>query len=512
MAEFKFSNDPPPEVLAFFKNKKLKPSFNWADVWKQEHQVSFTVAKAMELDILQDVRDGVLKAIAEGQTLHQFRKELTPLLQKKGWWGKQELTDPLTGELVKAQLGSPRRLQVIYDTNLRTARAAGQWDRVQRSKKTHPYLMYELGPSREHRKQHTQWQGVLLPADDSFWNTHYPQNGWGCKCRVRQVSKVEYDRIKGKSSTSAPEIKRQEWTNPRTGEIMEVPVGIDPGWDYNPGKGRLTQYKKAVKQKEQQLIQALKEPLPSMAITAPAPFSTAKNVQGADVNRILNELGDTQSRQLFDDFLKAHPIKTVMAKATEISGKKARQNGALHAQVAEYLGVSESEAFRQYGTFRSATRSNGFTGASRETVTVKVKASSDLRKADPGKIREGVASALKAAKENNGKYRSGENLYRVFSISDSVGQKTAEQLMTTLVHEMGHQVHFWAGAPRFPRSLKTVLTRYSAQDDYEWFAEHFAAWYIDPTGVRQWSREAADFIEATIKEATANKNPRLKGR
>ena len=251
MAEFKFPSEPPRTVLEFFKNKKLKPSFNWADVWTYEHQVNVTVAKAMQLDILQDISDSTLKAIKEGQTLQQFRKELTPLLQKKGWWGIKDMTDPVTGKTELVQLGSPHRLRIIYDTNLRTARAAGQWDRIQRTKKSLPYLLYELGPSKEHRKEHIQWQGLLLPADDSFWNTHYPQNGWGCKCRVRQVSNVEYNRIKGRQGLKAPDIETREWTNKRTGEIMDVPKGIDPGWNYNPGKDRLTHLETVVKGKEE---------------------------------------------------------------------------------------------------------------------------------------------------------------------------------------------------------------------------------------------------------------------
>ena len=88
---------------------------------------------------------------AEGQTLRQFQKSLTPALQKKGWWGVKPLRDPVTGDIVEARLGSPRRLRVIYDANMRTARAAGQWGRIQRGKRSHPYLIYELGPSREHR-------------------------------------------------------------------------------------------------------------------------------------------------------------------------------------------------------------------------------------------------------------------------------------------------------------------------------------------------------------------------
>ena len=244
MAEtFQFPTQPPKAVLDFLSRKQLKPSFDYREVWKQENQAAFTVAKATRLDILQDIHEELTKAMASGQTLASFQKQLKPLLQKKGWWGIKEMTDPLTGKAKLVQLGSPRRLKIIYDTNMRTAYAHGQWQRIQRTKAALPYLTYEIGPSKNHRKDHVQWQGLCLPADDPFWDSHYPPNGWGCKCRVRQVSQYEYDQLNkaGKIGTKAPPIKRQEYINKRTGVVEQVPEGIDPGWDYNPGKMRFNE-------------------------------------------------------------------------------------------------------------------------------------------------------------------------------------------------------------------------------------------------------------------------------
>ncbi|MFX8523792.1 phage head morphogenesis protein, partial [Acinetobacter baumannii] len=83
------------------------------DVWQEEHADKFTVARSAGYDVLGDIYSAVQKALADGQTIQQATKDLTPILQAKGWWGKQWTTDPLTGERVVSQLGSERRLQTI---------------------------------------------------------------------------------------------------------------------------------------------------------------------------------------------------------------------------------------------------------------------------------------------------------------------------------------------------------------------------------------------------------------
>lgn len=263
------------EALAWLKAKKLAPGFDYRDVWRDEHSIGFTVAKMTNLDLLSDVKSLVEEALAEGQSFAQFREVLKPLLVKRGWWGQQEMNDPLTKESRVVQLGSDRRIRTIYETNMRTARSAGQWERIERTRRAMPYLLYTLGPSREHRAEHLQWADLCLPVDDPFWQTHIGPNGWGCKCGVRQVSKYEYEQMQKNGvtrnvqqlddnglptgqvtretvplRTTAPEVKRVKWVNKRTGEEDMVPEGIDPGWDYNPGMVRKAELEQQLSQKQ----------------------------------------------------------------------------------------------------------------------------------------------------------------------------------------------------------------------------------------------------------------------
>lgn len=232
---YSFSPGPPPEASRYLANKGLRPSFGWADVEPEEHAVAFTAAKAMQVDVLTAIREEVQRALDDGVPFAQFQRELRPRLQELGWWGVKDMTDPETGEVLPVQLGSPRRLRTIYRANLRTARAAGQWERIERTRDALPFLEYRLGPSERHRQHHVDKSGLVLPADDPFWDSWFPPNGWNCRCWVRQLTRPAAEAA---GIDEAPRIPDREVQNRRTGEVRRVPVGIDPGWDRNPGKLR----------------------------------------------------------------------------------------------------------------------------------------------------------------------------------------------------------------------------------------------------------------------------------
>lgn len=214
----------PKEALAYLKAKGLRPAFSYLDVWREEHSLAFTVAKLMEKDLLADVQRTLVEAIADGTPFETWAGQVQPILDQSGWsaFGTPEQT--------------PSRLWTIYDTNTRMARAVGQWQRIERTRRTHPYLMYLLGPSKEHRPEHASWAGLILPSDDPWWDTHMPPCGWGCKCHTRQLTKREAE---SRGINTAPDDGVVEWEHPTKGKLL-VPWGIDPGFDYNPGKERAT--------------------------------------------------------------------------------------------------------------------------------------------------------------------------------------------------------------------------------------------------------------------------------
>lgn len=247
----------PQKALEYIKQKKLKPAFSYKDVWNEEHITSFTVAKVMQIDILKDMKDAVEKAIANGETLSQFKKNLLPTLYQKGWSGKQIIKDDKTGEDVEVYIDAPHRLKTIYETNLRSAYMKGRFDRSYESD-AHPYLMYRVGPSKVHRPEHLAFDGLILDKNDKFWLSHNPPNGWGCKCYTVAVSKARKERyekegipgdcpleasnpermpltIKIKAKTVSPKISYKTYINKRNGTISKAPSGVDPSFNFNIG-------------------------------------------------------------------------------------------------------------------------------------------------------------------------------------------------------------------------------------------------------------------------------------
>lgn len=221
----KYGSIPFEAQIAFFRDKINLPTDAWTDIWAREHARAFVVAGATTEELLTDLRGAVDKAIADGTTLAEFRKDFDKAVVKHGWSYKGE---------------RGWRTRVIYDTNLRTSYAAGRYNQLQAVKKDRPYWRYKHSVAvAVPRQAHLDWDGMVLAAADTWWDTHYPPNGWGCRCRVMSLSESDLKGLGKSGPDTAPAIHRREVTvgangpSPRT---VSVPEGVDPGWDHNVGK------------------------------------------------------------------------------------------------------------------------------------------------------------------------------------------------------------------------------------------------------------------------------------
>ena len=242
---------PPEEAVKYFESKGYKISFDWRQVWQEEHDKVFTVAGVARDDVLFDIRNSLTTALQEGWSGQRWAREITPALKQKGWWGSEIIVDE-DGKARVYQKGNASRLDLIFRQNVMTAYAAGRWQRQQEAKKERPYLRYSAILDGRTRPAHRALDGLVFPVDDPFWKTFYPPNGFRCRCMVVSLSRREVSPEEVRHGDGAMTERNVELKPDRdTGEVRTVQVGgymldgkpsgrvvyVDPGFSRNPGAG-----------------------------------------------------------------------------------------------------------------------------------------------------------------------------------------------------------------------------------------------------------------------------------
>ncbi|MDO6747192.1 phage head morphogenesis protein [Gilvimarinus sp. 1_MG-2023] len=286
----------PAKAIEYFQQKGLRETFDWRDMLGEEHNGAFTVAKMMDMDLLSTVQERLQRALDDGSTFETFARELIPQLQKSGWWGKKDVVDPLTGQVIEAQLGSASRLEQIFRSNLQSAYSVGRWDMIQRNAKYAPYLMYDAVDDHRTRDEHSKWDETVLPVSNAFWFEFFPPNGYNCRCGTIQMSQADLNDY-GLKLSPPPKVARRKWENPRTGKTEVIPEDITPGWNKNPGKARLSSLVDTKEQKRKKL-----PPEQAQAVTK-TPEPELPDI-GPELNYSHDEMkqrGGDQLTSLFDE-------------------------------------------------------------------------------------------------------------------------------------------------------------------------------------------------------------------
>ncbi|MFL7904689.1 PBECR2 nuclease fold domain-containing protein [Azospirillum argentinense] len=279
------------EAIAFHRSKVRLPSRAWTDLKEGAHARGFVVAGATTAALLEDFQKAVGRAIVEGRTLADFRKDFDRIVATHGWSYKG---------------GRGWRSAVIYNTNLRTSRAAGKWAQIERMKADRPYVRYVAILDTRTRPLHHDWHGTILPVDHPWWKTHWPPNGWNCRCTVQSVSEADLQRYGWTVTLEPPTINMERRTVTLADGSTEewwTPEGIDTGFGYNVGHSWL---RGAVPPELQEPLPDHPAPPPPRpadlpALPAPAPAEPERILpEGLEpeeyVRAFLDEFGATETR------------------------------------------------------------------------------------------------------------------------------------------------------------------------------------------------------------------------
>jgi hypothetical protein len=221
-------NMPMREAVAYLAQKVRTPTRRWTDLDGPAHTRAFAVAGVQADDLLAGIKDSLMKAVAEGTTLAEFRRDLEPMMERLGWRAK--------GRAYEAW-----RTRLVYQANLNTAYAAGRYAQMTDpdTLEALPFWIYRHSRKRDPRPQHVAWDGKVLAASDDWWRTHYPPNGWGCGCWAEAISRRDLRQLGKDGPDAAPQDGTRPWRDPVTDQVVQVPKGIDPGWQHNHGEGWL---------------------------------------------------------------------------------------------------------------------------------------------------------------------------------------------------------------------------------------------------------------------------------
>lgn len=214
------------EAIDYFNQKLPQPTNGWDDVYGQQHDHAFMVAGAKKIAIVEGFANAVQAAIEGGETLADFRKRFDEIVATHGWD-------------YKGSRGWRSRL--IYETNIRQAYNAGREAQMADPafQERFPYMEYRHSGAENYRPQHKAWDRLVLRADDPWWQIHSPSNGYGCKCKKFPRSE-RWAKKQGRTDPdSTPAEEYKEHLDKRTGEIRQIPLGIDPGFEHTPGRSWL---------------------------------------------------------------------------------------------------------------------------------------------------------------------------------------------------------------------------------------------------------------------------------
>ena len=166
----------------YILNQRISAEWIYAsEEWKKEAR-QFCVKGLAEIDMLKEIQAKLEEAQRKGLGLRQFKKQIVPYLQEKGWLGGDE-----------KEIG--HRVRIIFDTNLASARASAKWQKIQETKDKMPYLQYLPSLSADKRDEHKAFYGLIARADDEIWQRIFPPNGYNCKCRTRQLTEKQAQKL-----------------------------------------------------------------------------------------------------------------------------------------------------------------------------------------------------------------------------------------------------------------------------------------------------------------------------
>jgi SPP1 gp7 family putative phage head morphogenesis protein len=227
------------KAIEYFKDKLPVSSKEFYKISDEYKSKAFTISGYTSIQMLKKFQNELLKALENGTTMKEFKKNMNNFLDQRGYEGLSNF-----------------QADNIFRTNIQTAYNIGHYKQMTSPEvlKSRPYWMYDAVVDRNTRPTHSALNGKVYKADNEFWDKWYPPNGYRCRCSVRTLSARQVEARGLKVETETPKLvepkrwdkKQQKWI-----KGLAVPLNPDKGFGVNPAKNAfnpdLSKYPKSLK-------------------------------------------------------------------------------------------------------------------------------------------------------------------------------------------------------------------------------------------------------------------------
>ena len=162
------------------------------------------------------------------KTFHELKEAFPSLLDENG--EKKPFERFLKDVQRVDETYNRNYLRAEYNFVSSSAEMAARWEEFEKDGDRY-FLQYRTVGDDRVRKEHAALDATTLPVEHPFWDTHYPPNGWNCRCNVVQVRKSRYP------ATSEDELIERKKA---LAEEQARHKGKSEMFRFNPGKQRKT--------------------------------------------------------------------------------------------------------------------------------------------------------------------------------------------------------------------------------------------------------------------------------
>lgn len=154
----------------------------------------------------------------DAEMLMRLTRDAWQFSAAKNWQELRDITLALTDENGKLREWNDFReaagktglkynelwMRTEYDQAVAGAQNSARWTEFEREKDIIPNLKYQTVGDSAVRLEHQLLDGIIKPIKDPFWTTHYPPNGWGCRCEAVQSLEGDGEITPDKALPSVP--------------------------------------------------------------------------------------------------------------------------------------------------------------------------------------------------------------------------------------------------------------------------------------------------------------------